>query len=99
MKVICDQNAMACTHLDGSTIIGWMHGDEPDNAQSLGESKDYGPPIPPKTIVRDYLNIRAADPSRPVMRGSREIHRVYAAYPHLNDDAFVATHRDRWLDA
>jgi dihydrodipicolinate synthase/N-acetylneuraminate lyase len=26
-----------------------------------------------------------------------EIDRVYAAYPHLNDDAFVATHRDRWL--
>jgi hypothetical protein len=28
-----------------------------------------------------------------------EIDRVYAAYPHLNDDAFVATHRDRWLSA
>jgi dihydrodipicolinate synthase/N-acetylneuraminate lyase len=28
-----------------------------------------------------------------------EIDRVYAAYPHLNDDAFVATHRDRWLGA
>ncbi len=26
-----------------------------------------------------------------------EIDRVYAAYPHLNDDAFVATHRDEWL--
>jgi hypothetical protein len=26
-----------------------------------------------------------------------EIDRVYAAYPHLNDDAFVATNRDRWL--
>lgn len=26
-----------------------------------------------------------------------EIERVYAAYPHLNDDAFVAEHRDRWL--
>ncbi|HIG55391.1 MAG TPA: dihydrodipicolinate synthase family protein [Candidatus Latescibacteria bacterium] len=26
-----------------------------------------------------------------------EIDRVYAAYPHLNDDAFVAAHRDDWL--
>ncbi|TDU80962.1 dihydrodipicolinate synthase/N-acetylneuraminate lyase [Prosthecobacter fusiformis] len=26
-----------------------------------------------------------------------EINRVYEAYPHLNDDAFVAEHRDHWL--
>jgi dihydrodipicolinate synthase/N-acetylneuraminate lyase len=26
-----------------------------------------------------------------------EIDRVYAAYPHLNDDSFVAAHRDTWL--
>jgi hypothetical protein len=26
-----------------------------------------------------------------------EIDRVYAAYPHLNDDAFVAQHQDEWL--
>jgi len=26
-----------------------------------------------------------------------EINRVYAAYPHLNDDDFVAEHRDEWL--
>ena len=26
-----------------------------------------------------------------------EIDRVYRRYPHLNDDAFVAEHRDRWL--
>jgi hypothetical protein len=26
-----------------------------------------------------------------------EIDRVYAAYPHLNDDAFVAQNRDEWL--
>lgn len=28
-----------------------------------------------------------------------EIDRVYRAYPHLNDDAFVAAHRDEWLEA
>jgi molybdopterin-guanine dinucleotide biosynthesis protein A len=26
-----------------------------------------------------------------------EIDRIHAAYPHLNDDAFVAAHRDAWL--
>lgn len=26
-----------------------------------------------------------------------ELERVYAAYPHLNDDAFVAAHLDEWL--
>ena len=67
MKVICEQNATARSHLDDPTIVGWMHGDELDNAQSLGGSKGYGPPIPAKTIVEDYLKIRAADPSRPVM--------------------------------
>jgi hypothetical protein len=67
MKVICHQNATARKHLNDSTIIGWMHGDEPDNAQSLRGSQGYGPPIPPKTIVEDYQKIRAADPSRPVM--------------------------------
>ena len=26
-----------------------------------------------------------------------EIDRVYRAYPHLNDDEFVAAHRETWL--
>ena len=26
-----------------------------------------------------------------------EIDRVYEAYPHLSDDAFVERHRDEWL--
>lgn len=28
---------------------------------------------------------------------AEELTRVHAAYPHLHDDAFVATHRERWL--
>ena len=32
-------------------------------------------------------------------RQIEEIDRIYAAYPHLNDDAFVAENRDRWLSA
>lgn len=67
MKVICHQNALGLRHLDDPTIIGWMHGDEPDNAQSLGEGKGYGPPILPEKIEADYQRMRAADPSRPVL--------------------------------
>ena len=40
------------------------------------------------------------DPREGLSPGQREeIDRVYAAYPHLNDDAFVAAHRERWLGA
>lgn len=67
MKVICHQNKLGLEHIDDATIIGWMHGDEPDNAQSLGQGKGYGPPIPAAKIVQDYHRIRAADPSRPVL--------------------------------
>jgi hypothetical protein len=44
-----------------------MHGDEPDNAQSLGQGQGYGPPILPEKIGRDYERIHAADPTRPVL--------------------------------
>jgi hypothetical protein len=67
MKVICHQNRTALKHADDPTIIGWMHGDEPDNAQSLGQGKGYGPPILPKKIIDDYYKIRQTDPTRPVL--------------------------------
>ena len=66
LRVICHQNEVGLRHRDDSVIIGWMHGDEPDNAQSLGSGKGYGPPIPTEKIVSDFKRIRAADPSRPV---------------------------------
>ncbi|PYL00676.1 MAG: hypothetical protein DME19_04370 [Verrucomicrobia bacterium] len=67
MCVICRQNEFALRHLDDPAIIGWMHGDEPDNAQSLGNGKGYGPPIAPEKIVADYQRVKTADPSRPVL--------------------------------
>jgi hypothetical protein len=67
MKVICHQNEVGLGHIDDPTIIGWMHGDEPDNAQPLPGGNGYGPPIPPKKIIDDYQKIRAADPTRPVL--------------------------------
>ncbi len=67
MKVICHQNKLALKYMDEPTIIGWMHGDEPDNAQSLGKGKGYGPPIKPKKIIDGYHKIRSTDPTRPVL--------------------------------
>jgi hypothetical protein len=67
MSVICSQNAYALSNKHSRTIVAWMHGDEPDNAQSLGAGKGYGPPIKPEVIQRDYERIRANDPSRPVL--------------------------------
>jgi hypothetical protein len=67
MKVICHQNKVALKYINEPTIIGWMHGDEPDNAQSLGKGKGYGPPIKPQKIIDGYNKIRSADPTRPVL--------------------------------
>ena len=53
-------------HLDDPTIVGWMHGDEPDNAQSLGKGRATGRPSRPR-IVAEYDKLRKADPSRPVL--------------------------------
>lgn len=66
MKVICRQTAFALSRRDDETIIGWMHNDEPDNAQSK-PGGGYGPPIAPEKIIEDYKRIREADPTRPVL--------------------------------
>jgi hypothetical protein len=43
-------------------------------------------------------SINCLDPHERLSPGqSAEIDRLYAAYPDLNDDAFVAANRDRWL--
>ena len=64
MLTICAQNPVGLAHR-GKAIVGWMHGDEPDNAQpgKLG----YGPPIPPHDVVADYERLRKTDPTRPVL--------------------------------
>jgi hypothetical protein len=67
LRLICGQSARYLRFKDRPTIVGWMHGDEPDNAQSLGRGKGYGPPIPLERIVEGYRKIRQADPDRPVM--------------------------------
>ena len=69
MPVICEQNDFAKTQLDNPIIAAWMHGDEPDNAQTKpkAEGGGYGPPILPTEIVAGYQRLRAADPSRPIL--------------------------------
>ena len=71
MPVICAQNAVGLAHRADQTIVGWMHGDEPDNAQSITDpatgKQGYGPCIPPARIVADYARLKAADPTRPIL--------------------------------
>ncbi len=71
MPVICSQNEVGLAHIDNPIIVGWMHGDEPDNAQAVkdpvsGQSA-WGPCIPPEQIVDDYEQLRQKDPSRPIL--------------------------------
>lgn len=66
MPVICAQTGFGLRQKHRSIIVGWMHDDEPDNAQSLGEGRGYGPPILPSRIVEDYGRMREADPTRPI---------------------------------
>jgi hypothetical protein len=67
LYVICHQNPFALSIKDRPTIIAWMHGDEPDNAQALPDKKGWGPPILPQKIIDDYKKYKDADPSRPIM--------------------------------
>jgi hypothetical protein len=66
LKLVCHQNEFGLSHKDDPTIIAWMHGDEPDNAQSK-QGGGYGPPIATEKIIADYKKIHDADPSRPVL--------------------------------
>lgn len=64
MPVICHQNEVGLAH-KGKTIVGWMHGDEPDNAQGR-RLRGYKPPIPPHEIVAGFEAMRKRD-QRPVL--------------------------------
>jgi len=66
MQVICDQNEVGLQHVGDSTIVAWLQGDEPDNAQPLPEG-GYGPAIPPERIAATYEQMRRSDPTRPVL--------------------------------
>jgi hypothetical protein len=67
LKLICHQNQFALAHKDDPSIIAWMQDDEPDNAQSLGQGKGYGPPVLPEKVLARYNEIHGADPARPIL--------------------------------
>lgn len=71
MPVICEQNAVGLAHQDDPTIVGWMHGDEPDNAQPMKDpvtgKQTYGPCVPPAQVVSHYQQLKSADPTRPIL--------------------------------
>ena len=66
MKVIAHQNGFGLTQLNEPLIYGWMHGDEPDNAQRNRTENKWDPCKDPADIIRDYENIKKNDPTRPV---------------------------------
>jgi len=67
MRCVCNQNETGLKHLDDPVIVAWMHGDEPDNAQKPVVNGVWSPPVPPEEIVRGYEEMKARDPSRPVL--------------------------------
>lgn len=67
MPVICAQNEFGLKNANRRIIVGWMHDDEPDNAQSLGEGKGYGPPVEPRKVIADFQRFHEKDPTRPVL--------------------------------
>lgn len=70
MPVICEQNAVGLAHRDDPIIVGWMHQDEPDNAQPVTDAsgqQSWGPCVPPEKIVAEYGRLRANDSTRPIL--------------------------------
>lgn len=68
VPVICGMNDVGLRHIDDPIIAGWMHGDEPDNAQAKPDGQPgWDPPIPPAKIIADYKMMKQKDPSRPVL--------------------------------
>jgi hypothetical protein len=66
MPAICHQNDVGLAYR-GDVIVGWMHGDEPDNAQAGKGHDGYDPPIPPADVVAELERMKRADDTRPVL--------------------------------
>ena len=72
------------------------------NAAFFDAAHEYAGCIPGihEVLRRQGLleGIWCLDPNETLSPGQcEEINRVCSAYPHLNDDEFVARHRDEWL--
>jgi hypothetical protein len=69
MQVACSPNAVALDPRWSKVVVGWIQGDEPDNAQAKRNGgKGYDPPITPDVIVSRYKATKPRDPlNRPIM--------------------------------
>lgn len=65
VKLICEQNSFGLAHANEPLIYGWMHGDEPDNAQWNDDTKTYDPCISPQDIIAYYKEVKQKDPLHP----------------------------------
>ena len=74
MRAITMQNKLGPDPRYRDTIVGWLHQDEPDNAQAhnpkwLTKWLGYGAPVSPKKIAAASRRILAADATRPMFLG------------------------------
>lgn len=68
MTAIVAQNEIALEPRYDRLIAGWfVEPDEPDNAQPIHGTNDYGAPVPPEAVIRRYEAIRQRDPTRPAL--------------------------------
>ncbi len=65
MPVICSQNEVGLAHRNDPIIVGWLHQDEPDNAQRQPDGS-WGPAVDPRIIIQRYQTWKRNDPTRPV---------------------------------
>jgi hypothetical protein len=66
MFAVASQNDVALASRNRGVIRGWLHVDEPDNAQPIGLGL-YGTCIPAAEVVRRTQQMKSIDPTRPVM--------------------------------
>jgi len=66
MFVVAAQNDVGLQSINRGIIKGWLHGDEPDNAQPIGMGL-YGSCVPATEVVRRTREMKARDNTRPVM--------------------------------
>jgi hypothetical protein len=66
MFAAAEQNDVGLNSVNRHVIKGWLHGDEPDNAQPIGFGR-YGPCIPASEVVRRTREMKSRDTTRPVM--------------------------------
>jgi hypothetical protein len=66
--LIVQQTPEALALKDSQVIRGWLHIDEPDNAQPNSWGA-HGDCVLPQEVVRQYEDMRSRDPSRPIYLG------------------------------